>query len=45
MPGDAGKARHIADSFGEAGATWLMEWQPDPESLSKRLRALGAQAR
>ncbi len=30
----------LVDSFAAAGATWLLEWQPHPEALSKRLRAL-----
>ena len=34
----------LVDSFAAAGATWLLEWQPNPEALSTRLRALALQA-
>lgn len=43
MPPDAAQARDIAQSYEAAGATWLQEWQPGPDALSKRLRALPAQ--
>jgi len=44
MPPDPGQAREIADSFAAAGATWLLEWQPNPDALSKRLQALASSA-
>lgn len=44
MPPDPAKARDLADSYAAAGATWLLEWQPDPSALSKRLQALAAEA-
>ena len=34
----------LVDSFAAAGVTWLLEWQPNPEALSKRLRALVSEA-
>jgi alkanesulfonate monooxygenase SsuD/methylene tetrahydromethanopterin reductase-like flavin-dependent oxidoreductase (luciferase family) len=40
MPPDPAQARDLMNSFAAAGATWLLEWQPHPEALSKRLRAL-----
>ena len=39
IPTDRGQARDVVDRFAAAGATWLTEWQPNPEALSKRLRA------
>ncbi len=39
MPADPARANDIARSYADAGATWLLEWQPDPQALSARLRA------
>lgn len=40
MPADPSQARDLADAYEAVGATWLLEFQPTPDSLSKRLRAL-----
>lgn len=40
MPPDPEKAWNLAESFAAAGATWLLEFQPTPDALSERLRAL-----
>ena len=40
MPPDSAQARDQTESFAAAGATWLLEWQPHPDALSTRLRAL-----
>jgi alkanesulfonate monooxygenase SsuD/methylene tetrahydromethanopterin reductase-like flavin-dependent oxidoreductase (luciferase family) len=42
MPPDPVKARDMARSFASAGATWLLEWQLEPDALSRRIRALSA---
>lgn len=39
LPADRAEARDLVDRFSAAGATWLMDWRPDPQSLSERLRA------
>ena len=39
IPSDPAQARDVVDAFASAGATWLMEWQPNPDALSARLRA------
>ncbi|MEX1253701.1 MAG: LLM class flavin-dependent oxidoreductase [Dehalococcoidia bacterium] len=39
IPADGAHARDLVDRFAAAGATWLMDWRPDPEALSERLRA------
>jgi len=44
MPPDPANARDISDRFDAVGATWLLEWQPDPDALSARLRALAPHA-
>ncbi len=38
IPQDEGAAREVVNAYEAAGATWLMEWQPDPDALSARLR-------
>jgi alkanesulfonate monooxygenase SsuD/methylene tetrahydromethanopterin reductase-like flavin-dependent oxidoreductase (luciferase family) len=39
IPTDPAQARDVVDRFAAAGATWLTEWQPNPDALSARLRA------
>ena len=39
IPTDPAQARDVVDAFAAAGATWLQEWQPNPDALSARLRA------
>ncbi len=36
IPTDPAQARDIVDAFAAAGATWLQEWQPNPEALAAR---------
>ncbi len=39
IPTDRAQGRAVVDAYAAAGATWLMEWQPNPDALSVRLRA------
>jgi alkanesulfonate monooxygenase SsuD/methylene tetrahydromethanopterin reductase-like flavin-dependent oxidoreductase (luciferase family) len=39
IPADRVQARELVDRFAAAGATWLMDWRPNPEALAERLRA------
>ena len=36
IPTDPAQARDVVDAFAAAGATWLQEWQPNPDALSAR---------
>jgi probable F420-dependent oxidoreductase len=40
MPPDPAQARDLAQSYADAGATWLLEGPFDPDALSARIRAL-----